>query len=104
MTRILKCLGEFDREKDARSLLLFMLAERDAYGWSDLGWTGRSAFRSSFCGYYVWCFRTLSLRDEILRTVDGVLCGEQFGEAEYREAVGGIGGEDLGGEGRRRVR
>lgn len=65
VSRVMQWLSEFKLEHHAESFLLFLLAERKAYGWT-VSPSGRaSPFADSVMRYYMWCYRDQDRRERI---------------------------------------
>ncbi|KAJ9095366.1 hypothetical protein QFC19_007610 [Naganishia cerealis] len=73
VSRIMQWLSEFEMEYHSESFLLFLLAERKAYGWT-ISSSGRaSAFADSMMRYYMWCFRDADRRARIRSVLERIL-------------------------------
>ncbi|GJN91375.1 hypothetical protein Rhopal_004396-T1 [Rhodotorula paludigena] len=100
VTRILKCLGEFDLTQHPPSFLLFLLAlQSRAPSTLALGgpYLDSPALVRSFDDYWRWCVRDDDERALVARVRDGVRSGtDGWGVDEYREWVRGKAGEDSG--------
>ncbi|KAI5453407.1 hypothetical protein NCC49_005886 [Naganishia albida] len=82
VSRVMQWLSEFGMERHSESFLLYLLAERKAYGWS-ISSSGRaSAFADSVMRYYMWCFRDTSKREKVRSVLQIILEHELLSESQ----------------------
>ncbi|KAJ9122312.1 hypothetical protein QFC22_001733 [Naganishia vaughanmartiniae] len=73
ISRVMQWLSEFKMERHSESFLLFLLAERKAYGWT-ISSSGRtSAFADSVMRYYMWCYRDDDRRARVRSILERIL-------------------------------
>lgn len=73
VSRVMQWLSEFGLENHSESFLLFLLAERKAYGWTISPLGRASAFADSVMRYYMWCYRDEDRRRRVRSVLERIL-------------------------------